>query len=113
MELMGKNLEGKTRESYLGDGLRDHDESQALKILKRGLGVIGIKESDLEGKAKGALEKQVLAWGVRKKTVVSRKWVSEKLGMGDLSRVTRAVRKVNSGKESESRRWKMQLEKNS
>ena len=93
--------------------MRDHDESQALKILKRGPGVLGIKESDLEGKAKGALEKQGLAWWLRKKTVVSRKWVSEKLGIGDLSRVTSAVRKVNSGKESEIRGRKMHLEKNS
>jgi hypothetical protein len=46
-------------------------------------------------------------------TTVSRKWISEKLGMGDLSRVTLAVRKVNSGKESEIRRWKRQMEKNS
>jgi len=83
------------RDFYLGDELRDHDEAQALKILKRGLGVLGMKESDLEGKAKGALEKQVLAWWLRKKTVVSRKWVSEKLGMGDLSRVTSAVRISN------------------
>jgi len=113
LELMGKNLEGRRRESYLGDELRDHDERQALKMLKRGLDVFGIDESDLEAKAKGALEKQVLAWWLRKKTVVSRKWISEKLGMGDLSRVTNAVRKVNSGKESEIRRWKMQLEVNS
>ena len=49
------------RESDLGDELRDHDEAQALNLLKRGLGVLGMKESDLEGKAKGALEKQVLA----------------------------------------------------
>ena len=101
------------RDFYLGDELRDHDEAQALKILKRGLGVLGIKESDLEGKAKGAQEKQVLACWLRKKTVVSRKCVSEKLGMGDLSRLTSAVREVNSGKEIEIRRWKMQLEKNS
>jgi len=38
LELMGKNLEGKTREFYLANELRDHDEAQALKILKRGLG---------------------------------------------------------------------------
>ena len=110
LELMGKNLEGRARESYLGDELRDHDEGQALKMLKRGLGVLGIEECDLEAKAKGAVEKQVLAWWLRKKTVVSRRWISENLGMGDLSRVTNAVRKVDSGKESEIRRWKMQLE---
>ena len=96
-----------------GDELRDYDERQALKMLKKGLEVLGINESELEAKAKGAVEKQVLAWWLRKKTVVSRRWISEKLGMGDLSRVTNAVRKVDSGKESEIRRWKMQLEGNS
>jgi REP element-mobilizing transposase RayT len=113
LELMGKNLEGKVRESYLGDELRDHDEQQALKTLKRGLDALGINESDLEVKAKGAMEKQVLAWWLRKKTVVSRRWISEKLRMGDLSRVTNAVRRVNSGKGSEIRRWKTQLEEKS
>jgi hypothetical protein len=55
------------------------------------------------------LEKQVLAWWLRKKTVVSRRWISEKLGMGDLSRVSNAVRNVDSGKDSEMRRWKTKL----
>jgi hypothetical protein len=82
-------------------------------MLKRGLGVLGRKESDLEGKAKGAAEKQVLVWWLRKKMVVSRRLIGENLEMGDLSRVTNAVRKVDSGKESEIRRWKMQLERNS
>jgi hypothetical protein len=113
LELMGKNLEGRARESYLGEELRDHDERQALKMLKRGLKVLGIDETDLEGKGKGASEKQVLAWWLRKKTVVSRRWISEKLGMGDLSRVSNAVRNVDSGKESEMRRWKTKLEANS
>ena len=89
------------------------DEGLALKLLKRGLGVLRIKESDLEAKAKGALEKQVLLWWLRKKTVVSRRWISENLGMGALSKVTNAVRKVDSEKESEIRRWRMQLEGNS
>jgi hypothetical protein len=84
-----------------------------LKMLKRGLEVLGINETDLGSKAKGALEKQVLAWWLRKKTVVSRRWISEKLRMGDLSRVTNAVRKVDSGKGSEIRRWKIRLEVNS
>jgi hypothetical protein len=67
----------------------------ALIMLKRGLGVLGI--------TKGALEKQVLAQLLRKKTVVSRRWISEKLGMGNLSRATNAVRKVDLGKVSEIR----------
>jgi hypothetical protein len=59
------------------------------------------------------LEKQVLAWWLRKRTVVSRRWISEKLRMGDLSRVTNAVRKVDSGKGSEIRGWKIKLTVNS
>jgi hypothetical protein len=61
--------------------------------------------------AKGALEKQLLACSLRKKTVVSRKWISDKLRMGDLSSVTKAVRKVDSGKENEIRKWRIKLEK--
>ena len=75
--------------------------------------MLGIKESDWEAKAKGSLEKQVLAWWLRKKTVESRSWNSEKLRMGDLSRVTNAVWKIDSGKESKIQRWMMQLKGNS
>jgi hypothetical protein len=113
LELMEKTLKGKRRESYLGDELREHDEAQALRILQRGLDILGISEGELQAKPKGSMEKQVLAWWLKKKTVVSRKWISEKLRMCDLSRVTNSVRKVDLGKENEIRKWKMQLEKNS
>jgi putative transposase len=111
LELMEKTLKGKRRESYLGDELREHDEAQALRILQRGLDILGISEGELQAKPKGSMEKQVLAWWLKKKTVVSRKWISEKLRMGDLSRVTNSVRKVDLGKENEIRKWKIQLEK--
>jgi hypothetical protein len=97
-------------ESYSGDEMREHDDAQALRILQRGLDVLGVSEGELQVKAKGALEKQLLAWCLRKKTVVSRKWISDKLRMGDLSSVTNAVRKVDSGKENETRKWRIQLE---
>jgi hypothetical protein len=111
LELMEKTLNGKRQESNLGDEMREHDEAQALRKLQRGLDVLGVSEGELQVKAKGALEKQLLAWCLRKKTVVSRKWISDKLRMGDLSRVTNAVRKVDSGKENEIRKWRIQLEK--
>jgi hypothetical protein len=72
---------------------------------------LGISEDELRTKSKGAVEKQVLAWWLKKKTVVSRKWISEKLKMGDLSRVTNAGRKVHSGEENEIRKWKIKLER--
>jgi len=50
---------------------------------------------------------------VEEKKVVSRRWISEKMGMGDLSRVTRAMRNQDLRKESEIRKWKMRPEVNS
>jgi len=41
--------------------------------------------------AKGALEKQVLAWWFRTQTVASRAWIARRLGMGDESRVTISI----------------------
>jgi hypothetical protein len=99
------------REAYSGDEMREHDEAQALRILLRGLDVLAVSEGELQVEAKGALEKQLLAWCLRNKTVVSRKWISDKLRMGDLSRVTNAVTKVDLGKENEIRKWRIQLEK--
>jgi hypothetical protein len=99
------------REAYSGDEMREHDEAQALRILQKGLDVLGVSEGELQVKAKGAVEKQLLAWCLRKKTVVSRKWISDKLRMGDLSRVINAMRKVDSGEENEIRKWRIQLEK--
>ena len=49
--------------------------------------------------AKGAVEKQVLAWWLRKETVANRKWISQRLSMGDASRVTQAASLVNGDKD--------------
>jgi hypothetical protein len=60
LELMEKTLNGKRQESNLGDEMREHDEAQALTIFQRGLDVLGISEGELQAKAKGGVEKQVL-----------------------------------------------------
>jgi len=41
---------------------------------------------------------------VEEKKVVSRRWISEKMGMGDLSRVSSGVREGNLRNENEIRR---------
>jgi putative transposase len=89
-------LDGKERESYQGEELRAHDEAEADRILQVGLRVLKLKEQDFTKMAKGAPEKQVLAWWLRKRTVVGRKWISQRLKMGDVSRVTQAINAVNA-----------------
>ena len=95
-------MDGKERETYQGEELRAHDEAEADRILHVGLRVLKLKEQDLLRMAKGATEKQVLAWWLRKRTVVSRKWISQRLNMGDVSRVTRAISVVNAKDKDDS-----------
>ena len=55
---------------------------------------MGLEQTQLAGEPKGELKKQVLAWWLSQHTTAGRRWVSERLGMGDESRVTQAIRKV-------------------
>jgi hypothetical protein len=99
LEMVDKVMDGKEKETYYGGEVQAHGEAEAEKFLKRGLGVLEVKEQDLRKMAKGVKEKQVLAWWLRKKTVVSRKWLSQRLGMGDVSRITQAVSLLNRSED--------------
>ena len=84
-------LGGKKRESHSGGAKRAHSEAAARVLLARGLAALGMKTQDLAKLPKGAPEKTVLAWWLRERTVVSLRWVGQRLGMGHYSRVTQAV----------------------
>ncbi len=100
-KLLAKVIAGKQKGTYFGDERRAHDEVQAEGLLQEGLKALELGKLDLETGSKGMPEKQVLAWWLRKNTTVSRKWISEHLKMGDVSRVTRAIKSVNlSGDEN-------------
>ena len=55
-------------------------------------------------------EKQVLAWWLRQCTTVRRRWVSEYLGVGEESAVTRAVGLVQDGEDAELEKLRKRLE---
>lgn len=110
LDMLDKVMHGKAKETYYGDEVQAHDEAQAEKLLRAGLGLLEVKEQNLEEMAKGAKEKQVLAWWLRKKTMVSRKWISQRLGMGDVSRVTQAASLVNGNENISIVRLKRKLE---
>ena len=59
----------------------------------------------------GALGKRVLAWWLCQHTTVRRRWVSERLGMGDESRVTQAIRRVERADEPGTERLKAELKR--
>jgi hypothetical protein len=50
-----------------------------------------------------------LAWWLCQHTTVRRRWVSERLTMGDESRVTHAIRRIKTGLDAEMQKQKEQL----
>ena len=80
-------------------------------MLARGMDVLRLGWEALDGGAKGMAAKQALAWWISGRTTVSRRWVSERLSMGDESRVTQAIRRVKAGDDRELRGLRARLEK--
>jgi hypothetical protein len=78
--MVDKVIQGKRKETYKGDEMRAHGEAEAGRLLGVGLKTLGLKEQELNRMAKGAQKKQVLAWWLRKKTALSREWISQRLG---------------------------------
>lgn len=72
----------------------EEDLAAAGRLLRQGLEALDLEPETLPGLPKGAPEKLVLAWWLRKTTTVPRTWLAEHLHMGDVSRVTQAVQCV-------------------
>jgi hypothetical protein len=64
---------------------RAHGEAEAERLLARGLAALGLAEVQMAETRKGAWEKEILAWWLCQHTTARRRWVSERLGMGDES----------------------------
>ena len=79
--------------SYSGLAKLAHGQGEAEQLVARGLEALGVAEEQLAQMPKGAKEKQVLAWWLRQSTTASRHWISERLAMGDETRVSQAVRR--------------------
>jgi hypothetical protein len=93
-EHLEKGMCGRRRESHSGEAKVAHDEAAAERELQRAFRALGLDEGAVERLAKGASEKVALAWWLRRRTTVSLRWVSERLGMGHYTRVTQAIRRA-------------------
>jgi putative transposase len=108
MKYVGLTLEAGRWGTYGGEAKMAHGEAEAERLLAQGMEALGIREEDLNLGSKGMTEKKVLAWWLCQRTTVARRWVSERLVMGDESRVTQAIRHVKGGDGAALR---VQLEK--
>jgi putative transposase len=94
-EKLGGKVAEKKRESHSGGARQAHDETAARRLLGEGLSALALSWSDLEDLPKGAPEKTVLAWWLRRRTTVSLRWVGQTLAMGHYTRVTQAVSRMD------------------
>ncbi|MEP4077372.1 transposase [Haloferula sp.] len=104
----------KKRASVSGAVVRAHDEVEATKLLKQLLKELGLPQGRvaLSGRGKWQREKALTCWVVRRHTGVSNAWLAERLSMGHVSSVTRALRRVRESKvlTKEAKRLERMLE---
>ncbi|MEM7393538.1 MAG: transposase [Verrucomicrobiota bacterium] len=68
--------------SFSGPAKRDHDEVEATRLLRASLKRLGLKPSSLAELPKTAPEKKVIAWLLKKRTVVRNEWIAHHLCAG-------------------------------
>jgi REP element-mobilizing transposase RayT len=76
LERVAKVLRAGRKSTYSGGAKVEHGEGEAERMLKVGLGVLGMGAVNWQASAKGMAQKQVLAWWLCGRTTVSRRWVS-------------------------------------
>ena len=108
MDRLDGTLKSTKRSSLNGSKMRLHDEAEAERLFHAGLKRLGLDEADLLRMPKGAEEKAVLAWYLRKYTTVDRAWIAQRLVMGDESRITKLVQAVNQEKRYVKTRAKIE-----
>jgi hypothetical protein len=106
LEAVGRGREGRRAASLSGEAVVAHGEGAAERWLATAAEALGWTGRDWRQGAKVTVQKQVLAWWLRSRTGVSCRWISERLGMGHESSVSRAAAVVRAGGERQVRRWK-------
>lgn len=82
------------RASVSGEAVRHVDEREAARLLFEGKRLLQITGMRLDRLPKNDMRKQALAWMIRTQTSVPAAWVCERLQMGHVANVSRAVKRM-------------------
>ncbi len=82
------------RRSYGGDAVHRHDEREAEEWIQEGLRALNLSEADLAALPKGHPHKCILAHLAHSRTLVSHKWLAERLHMGHPQNLTAYIKRV-------------------
>ena len=68
-----------------------HDERAAENLLQSALGALGLTEDVLRALKSTCVEKQAVAWLMKKRTTVTVVWIAQRLAMGHRTNASRAI----------------------
>jgi len=103
-------LMGRTRnDNHRGSQRRDHGPKEAERLWREGLRVLGVAEDDLLAAKGTRMEKQALAWLMKKHSAVNGRWIAERTEMGHPSTASLAINRFSRDQSTEAKRLKSLL----
>ena len=92
-----------------GEAIGEHDEREAECLCDEAMGRLGLSWEGMRGLRKGAAEKRVLVWCVRKRTMVSNGWLSAHLHCGHPANIPGYIRSVEVGTDRQIKKIKAMI----
>jgi putative transposase len=100
---------GKAPDTLRGAQRMEHGIHEAERLLKEALSQLEVREPDLLMMKSTRLEKQAVAWLLKKHTVVTGVWLAERLNMGHRVNASRAISRFDKGEERSVKRLKSKM----
>jgi len=94
-----RGVNGHDRRSYGGEAIRRHDEYEAEQLIQRGMRQLGLSDEELRHLPKGHAYKCALAHLAHSLTMVSHKWLSERLNMGHPQNLSLYIKQARTSAE--------------
>ena len=88
------------RDSFDGAATKQHDESEAIRLLDAGLKALSLDDVELRKMKKSCMEKCCLAWMIRKKTCITNEWIKRQLHMGKATNFSALLKRVDARESS-------------
>lgn len=109
-EFLDGHLNGRTQtDNYRGTQRRDHDQTEAERLLAAGLLRLGVSEQEILDSKNVRLEKQALVWMIKSHTTVRGVWLADRLHMGHPMNVSRALARFRLRDDQETQAIKTKM----
>ncbi len=109
-EYLDRYLKDRTNnDNYRGMQRRDHDLSEAERLLTAGLKALGVSEEEILESKSVRIEKQALVWLIKSHTTVRGNWLADRLQMGHPMNVSRALSRFRTREDRETEQLKQKM----